>query len=35
VLEEEGDEESIKVLSKTIDTVRKKVWSILIYELEI
>lgn len=25
VLEEEGDEESIKVLSKTIDTVRKKV----------
>jgi len=35
VLEEEGDEESIKVLSKTIDTVRKKVWSILFYKLEI
>jgi hypothetical protein len=33
VLEEEGDEESIKVLSKTIDTVRKKVWSILFYKL--
>jgi len=35
VLEEEGDEESIKVLSKTVDTVRKKVWSILFYKLEI
>jgi len=25
VLEEEGDEESLKVLSKAVDTVRKKV----------
>jgi len=30
VLEEEGDEESLKVLSKAVDTVRKKVWSIVI-----
>lgn len=30
VLEEEGDEESLKVLSKAVDTVRKKVWSIAI-----
>lgn len=30
VLEEEGDEESLKVLAKAVDTVRKKVRSILI-----
>lgn len=34
MLEEEDDEESIKALSKTVDTVRKKVGSILIYKFE-
>ena len=33
VLEEEGDEESLKVLSKTVDTVRKQVWLILLFKL--
>lgn len=28
VLEAEGDEESLKVVSKTVDTVRKQVWLI-------
>lgn len=28
VLEEEGDEESLKAVSKTVDTVRKQVWLI-------